>query len=213
MGKREPAERSIDFALRYGLELIHYRQFNPIDVYMELAFEMLHKGQGQFIEAATKKTNSQSISLTERDLSAIVQRRAKYQRRRLNAKSQLFAKGRQLDAPARSYEELAAHLLLQGAYRFGDRGLRERKPLRRLSEMQVRCDRKEAIDLPQVHAALRQPIYRPRRLNATLDGKWVIGRAATTLLGADVTLGSENPSRRRQKSRTCSSVSLAARPD
>src|ERR1700735_2360067 len=112
MGKREPAERSIDFALRYGLELIHYRQFNPIDVHMEFAFEMLHKGKGQFIEAATKKTNSQSISLTERDLSAIVQRRAQYQRRRLDAKSQLFAKGCQLDAPARSHEELSTYLLL-----------------------------------------------------------------------------------------------------
>jgi hypothetical protein len=34
--------------------------------------------------------------------------------------------------------------------------------------MQVRCNRKEAIDLPQVHAALHQPIDRPLRLNVSL---------------------------------------------
>jgi hypothetical protein len=34
--------------------------------------------------------------------------------------------------------------------------------------MQVCSDRKEAIDLPQVHAALHQPINQPHRLNARL---------------------------------------------
>src|SRR3984957_16707480 len=171
MGKREPAKRGVDFAGRHRLELVQHRQLNPFDIDKELALEMPHEGQSHFIEAAAEEADSQSVNLTERGLPAIVQRGAKHQRRRLDAEPELLAKGRQLDAPTRSYEERPAHLMLQGAYRFGDRGLGERKPLRRLSEMQVRSDRKEAIDLPQVHAALRQPINRPRRLNATLDGE------------------------------------------
>ena len=74
---------------------------------------------------------------------------------------------RKLDAPTR-YEEQPSDLALKRAYRFGDGGLGERKSLRGFSEMQVRSDRKEAIDLPQVHAALRLPIDRPRQSYSSL---------------------------------------------
>src|SRR3984957_5738947 len=123
MGKREPAKRGVDFARRHRLELVQHRQLNPFDIDKELALEMPHEGQGQFIEAAAEEADSQSISLTERGLPAIVQRGAKHQRRRLDAEPELLAKGRQLDAPTRSYEARAAPAKLQGASRHGERRL------------------------------------------------------------------------------------------
>jgi hypothetical protein len=72
-----------------------------------------------------------------------------------DAETKLLAKGRQLDAPARSDEQWSAHFLLQGSYRFGDGGLGERESLRRFSEMEILRDRQETVDLPQFHACPR----------------------------------------------------------
>jgi hypothetical protein len=86
-----------------------------------------------------------------------------------DAETKLLAKGRQLDAPARSDQQWSAHFLLQGAYRLRDGGLSERQSLRRSSEMEILCDCQEAVDLPQFHRlSSRQPIDRMGRLNASL---------------------------------------------
>jgi len=69
-----------------------------------------------------------------------------------DAETKLLAKGRQLDAPARSDEQWSADFLLQGAYRLGDGRLGERQSLSPLFEMEILCDCQEAVDLPQFHA-------------------------------------------------------------
>jgi hypothetical protein len=103
-----------------------------------------------------------------------------------DAETKLLAKGRQLDAPARSDEQWSADLLLQGAYRFGDGGLSERQSLRRSSEMEILRDRQEAVDLPQFHRlSPRQPIDRTGRLNASLrsgDAACNLDEAGTAIL-------------------------------
>ncbi len=131
VGKWKSAERCVYLRL----ELVQYRKLHPFDIDLELALEMPDKWQGQLIKAATEETDPQPACLTKGGLPAIFQRGAEHQRRRLYAEAQLLAEGRQLNTPARSYEQLPAHLMLQGTYRFGDGGLGERKSLRRFSEM------------------------------------------------------------------------------
>jgi hypothetical protein len=45
MGKREPTERSVDFACRHRLELVQHRQLNPLDIDTELTLEMPYEGK------------------------------------------------------------------------------------------------------------------------------------------------------------------------
>jgi len=135
VGKRQAAERRIDFARRHRFELVQQRKLNPIDIEIEFAFQLPHKRQGQLEKAATKEPDSQSIRFTEGSFPAVLQCGAKHQHRGLNTEAQLRAKVRQLNASTGSNEEPAAHLMLQGANRFGHGGLRERKSLGRFAEM------------------------------------------------------------------------------
>src|SRR5271155_2411318 len=151
MGKRHSAERRIDLAPRNRLELVQQRKLHPIDIDMELAPEMSDKRQGVLIKTAAEETDPQPACLAKGGLPAVVQRGADDQRSGLYAEAKFLAEGRQLNAPARSDEELPPNLLLQRIYRFGDGGLGERQSLRRFSEMQVHGDRQEAVDLPQFH--------------------------------------------------------------
>jgi hypothetical protein len=102
---------------------------------MEFAPEMPDKGQRQFIKSATEEADPQSACLTKGGFPAIVQRGAEDQGGGFYAETKLLTKGRQLDAPARSDEQLPSHFVLQGAYRFRDGGLGERQSPRRFSKM------------------------------------------------------------------------------
>jgi hypothetical protein len=135
MGKRKSAERRIDVAYCDRLKLVQQRKFYPLDIDMKLAPEMPDKRQGQFIKSATEEADPQSACLTKGGFPAIVQRGAENQSGGFYAETKSLAKRRQLDAPARSYEQLSPHLLLQGAYRFRDGRLGEREPPRRFSKM------------------------------------------------------------------------------
>src|ERR1700716_3883768 len=117
---------------------------------MEFAPEMPDKWQSQFIKSATEEADPQPVCLTKGGFPAIVQRGAEDQRGGLYAETKLLAEGRQLDTPARSDEQLPSHFVLQGAYRLRDRRLGERESPRRLSKMQICCDRQEAVDLRQL---------------------------------------------------------------
>jgi hypothetical protein len=148
MGKRKSAERGVDLAHCNRLKLVQQRKFHPFDIDMELAPEMPDKRQGQFIESAAEEADPQSIGLTKGGFPAIVQRSTEDQGGGFYAETKPLAKGRQLDTPARSDEQLPSHFVLQGAYRFGDGGLSESESPRRFSKMQICCDRQEAVDLP-----------------------------------------------------------------
>jgi hypothetical protein len=80
---------------------------------MEFVPEMPDKWQGQLIKAATEETDPQPACLTKGGLPAILQRGAEHQHRGLYAETQLLAKGRQLNTPARSYEQPPPNLILQ----------------------------------------------------------------------------------------------------
>ena len=80
---------------------------------MEFAPEMPDEWQGQFIESAAEETDPQSICLTKRGLPAIVQRGAEDQGGGFYAETKLLTKGRQLDASARSDEQLPSYFVLQ----------------------------------------------------------------------------------------------------
>jgi hypothetical protein len=112
MGERKSADRRIDPARCDRLKLIQQRKFYPLDIDMEFAPEMPDEWQGQFIESAAEETDPQSICLTKRGLPAIVQRGAEDQGGGFYAETKPFAKGRQLNPPARSDEQLSAYLLL-----------------------------------------------------------------------------------------------------
>src|ERR1700675_1978286 len=135
MRERKPAERRIYLARCNRLKLVQQRKLHPLDIDMELAPEMPDEWQGQFIESTTEEADPQSICLTKRGLPAIVQRGAEDQGGGFYAETKLLTKGRQLDTPARSDEQLPAHFLLEGTYRFGDGGLGERESPRRFSKM------------------------------------------------------------------------------
>jgi hypothetical protein len=134
-GNGEPAEPCIDFARRHSLELVQRRKLDPIHVEIELAFELPHKRQGQFVEATTDKPDPQAVRLAESSFSAIIQRGAKHQGRGFHTEAQLRAEVCYLNSPAGPDEQPAAYLTLQGANRFGHRGLREVKSLSRFAEM------------------------------------------------------------------------------
>jgi hypothetical protein len=74
---------------------------------------MSDKWQGVLIQTATQETDPQPACLAESGLTAVVQRGAEDQGSRLYAEAKFLAKGRQLNAPARSYEELPPNLFLQ----------------------------------------------------------------------------------------------------
>ena len=131
MGKWKSAKRCVDLAHGNRRKLVQHRKFHPFDIDLELALQMPDRGQGQLVKATTEETDFQSICLTKRGLPAILQSSAEHQRRGLDAEAQLLTKRRQLNPPARSYEQLPPNLTLQGTYRFGDGGLGERKSLRR----------------------------------------------------------------------------------
>jgi hypothetical protein len=133
--KRKSAERRIDLAHGNRLKLVQQRKFDPLDIDMEFASEMPDKWQGQFIKAATEEADPKSVCLAKGGLPAILQRGAEDQGSGFGAETKLLAEGRQLDTPARSYEELSPDLFLQWIYRFGDGGLDERQSLCRFSEM------------------------------------------------------------------------------
>jgi hypothetical protein len=135
MGKRESAETHIDLTQRNRLELVQQRKLYPIDVDVEFVPEMSDKWQGQLIKTATEETDPQPACLAKSDLPAIVQRGTQDQSSGFYAEAEFLAKGRQLNLPARSYEELPSNLFLQRVYRFGDGGLGERQSPRRFSEM------------------------------------------------------------------------------
>ena len=80
---------------------------------MELAPEMPDEWLGQFIEPATEEANPQSACLTKRGFLTIVQRRAEDQGGGFYAETKLLTKGRQLDASARSDEQLPSYFVLQ----------------------------------------------------------------------------------------------------
>ena len=105
MGKRKSAERRIDLARCNRLKLVQQRKLHPVDIDMELAPEMPDKWQGQFIETATEEADPQPVCLTKDGLPAIVQRGAEHQGSGFYAETKFLAKGRQLDAPARSDEQ------------------------------------------------------------------------------------------------------------
>src|SRR6267378_3909642 len=113
MGQRKSADRRIHLAYCDRLKLVAQRKFYPFDVDMEFAPEMPDKWQGQLIKSATEETDPQPVCLTKGGLPAIVQRRAQHQGGGLYAETKLVAEGRQLNTPARSYEELPSHLFLQ----------------------------------------------------------------------------------------------------
>jgi|ERR1700733_2213612 hypothetical protein len=122
---------------------------------MELVFKMSDKWQGVLIKSATEETDPRSARLANGGLPAIVQRGTEDQGGGLCSEAKFLAQGRQLNPPARSYEELTTNLFLQRIDRFGDGGLRERQSLRRSSEVEIRSDRQEAVNLPQFHAEPR----------------------------------------------------------
>jgi hypothetical protein len=113
MGKRKSAERRIYFAHCNRLKLVQQRKFYPLDIDMELAPEMPDKRQGQFIKSATEETDPQSACLTKGGFPAIVQRGAEDQGSGFYAETKPLAKGRKLDTPARSDEQLPPHFVLQ----------------------------------------------------------------------------------------------------
>src|SRR5882757_9479524 len=135
MGKRKSAERRIDVAHRNCLELVEQRKFDPLDIDLELAPEMPDKRQGQFIKSATEEADPQSACLTKGGFPAIVQRSAEDQGGGFRAEAKPLTEGRQLDAPARSDEQLPSDFALQRAYRFRDGRLGERESPRRFSKM------------------------------------------------------------------------------
>jgi hypothetical protein len=135
MGKRKSAECRIHVARCNRLKLVQQREFYPFDIDMKLAPEMSDKRQGQFIKSATEKADPQPACLTKGGFPAIVQRGTEDQGGGLYAEAKPLAKGRKLDSPARSNEQLSPHFVLQGAYRFRDGGLGDRESPRRFSEM------------------------------------------------------------------------------
>jgi hypothetical protein len=134
-GNGKPAEPRIDFARRHGLELVQQRKLDPIHVEIELAFELPHKRQGQFVEATTDEPDPQSVRFSESSFPAIIQCGAKHQGCGFHTEAQLRTKVCYLNPPAGSNEKPAAYLMLQGANRFGHGGLRKVKSLGRLAEM------------------------------------------------------------------------------
>src|SRR5216683_3766093 len=135
MGQRKSAERRIHLSYCNCLKLVQQRKFHPFDIDMEFAPEMPDKWQGQFIKSATEETDPQPVCLTKGGLPTIVQRGAENQGSGFYAETKFLTKGRQLNASARSYEQLSSHFVIQGAYRFRDGGLGERESPRRLSKM------------------------------------------------------------------------------
>src|SRR4029077_12995162 len=106
MGKRKSAKRCVDLAHGNRRKLVQHRKFHPFDIDLELALQMPDKGQGQLVEATTEETDLQSVCLTKGGLPAILQSRAEHQRRGFDAEAQLLTERRQLNPPARSYEQL-----------------------------------------------------------------------------------------------------------
>jgi hypothetical protein len=113
MGKWQSAKRCVDLAHGNRRKLVQHRKFHPFNINMELALKMPYKGQGVLIKTATKETDPQPACLAKGGLPAIVQRGAKEQGRWLYSEAKFLAKRRQLNPPARSYEELSPNLLLQ----------------------------------------------------------------------------------------------------
>jgi len=113
MGKRKSAECCIDLAQRNRLKLVQQRKLHPVDIEMELAPEMSDKWQGQLIKTATEETDTQPACLAKGGLPAIVQRGVQDQAGGFYAEAKFLAKGRQLNPPARSCEELPPDLFLQ----------------------------------------------------------------------------------------------------
>jgi hypothetical protein len=113
MGKRKSAERCIDLAQRNRLKLVQQRKLHPVDIDMELAPEMSDKWQGVLVKTATEETDPQPACLAKGGFPAIVQRGAEDQGSGFYSEAKFLAKERQLNPPARSYEELPANLFLQ----------------------------------------------------------------------------------------------------
>jgi hypothetical protein len=105
MGKRKSADRRVYLAHCNRLKLVKQREFHPFDIDMEFAPEMPDKWQGQLIKSATEETDPQPVCLTKGGFPAIFQRGAEDQGSGFYAETKLLAEGRQLDTPARSYEE------------------------------------------------------------------------------------------------------------
>jgi hypothetical protein len=80
---------------------------------MELAPEMSDKWQGVLVKTATEETDPQPACLAKGGFPAIVQRGAEDQGSGFYSEAKFLAKERQLNPPARSYEELPANLFLQ----------------------------------------------------------------------------------------------------
>jgi hypothetical protein len=113
MGKWKSAKRCVDLAHGNRRELVQHRKFHPFDIDMELALEMPDKGQGVLVKTAAEETDPQPAGLAKGDLPAIVQRSAEDQGSGFYSETKFLAKGRQLNPPACSYEELPPYLLLQ----------------------------------------------------------------------------------------------------
>jgi hypothetical protein len=112
MGKWKSAERCVDLAHGNRRKLVQHRKFHPFDIDMELTPKMPNKGQGVLIKTATKETNPQPACLAKGGFPAIVQRGAEDEGSGFYAEAEFLAKGRQLNPPARSYEELPPYFLL-----------------------------------------------------------------------------------------------------
>ncbi len=113
MRKRKSAERCVNVAQRNRRKLVQQRQLHPVDIDMELAPEMSDKRQGVFIKTTTEEADPQSVCLTKGGLLAILQRGSEDQGSGFYSTAKFLAKRRQLNPPARSYEELPADLFLQ----------------------------------------------------------------------------------------------------
>jgi hypothetical protein len=113
MGQWKSTKRRVDPAHGNRRELVQNRQFHPFDIEMELAFQMPDKRQGVLIKTATEETDPRPARLANGGLPAIVQRSAEDQGSGLCSEAKFLAKGRQLNPPARSYEELPPNLFLQ----------------------------------------------------------------------------------------------------
>ena len=112
MRKRKSAECGIDLAQRNRLKLVQQRKLHPVDIDLELAPEMSDKRQGVLVKTATEETDPQPACLAKGGLPAIVQGGAENQGSGFYSEAKFLAKGRQLNPPARSYEELPPYLLL-----------------------------------------------------------------------------------------------------
>jgi hypothetical protein len=113
MGKWKSTERRVDLAHGNRRELVQNRQFHPFDIEMKPGLKMPDKWQGHLVKAATEEADPQPVRLANGGIPAVVQRGAEDQGSGLCSEAKFLAKGRQLNPPARSHEELPPDLFLQ----------------------------------------------------------------------------------------------------